>query len=54
MVIKPVDKGRSFVMMARKDYDTKLLEILGDEGTYEKLKKDPTQSLQTKMNEIYS
>ena len=46
----PVDKGRATVFLDRVDYDRKLQEMLDDQKTYRKLKKDPAPALECRMN----
>ena len=43
-------KGKATVVMDRADYDAKVGQMLNDENTYQLLKKDPTASLERKMN----
>ena len=45
----PADKGRATVVMDRVDYDKKLQEVLDDQKTYRKLKKDPAPALEVLM-----
>ena len=52
IVILPADKGRATVVMDRSDYSTKMLAMLGDEDTYQLMAKDPTASLESKMNKV--
>ena len=46
----PADKGKATVVMDRADYDAKVGQMLNDENTYQLLKRDPTASLERKMN----
>ena len=50
IVILPADKGRATVVMDRKDYSAKMLTMLGDQNTYQLMAKDPTTSLENRMN----
>ena len=49
-MILPADKGRATVLLDRMDYENKLSVMLADRSTYHTLPKDPTPSLQRKMN----
>ena len=46
----PADKGRATVVLDRVHYDRKLREMLDDQKTYKKLKKDPAPALECRMN----
>ena len=50
ILVLPADKGKATVVMERADYDAKVGQMLNDENTYQLLKKDPTASLERKMN----
>ena len=50
IVILPADKGRVTVVMNKTDYHNKMDSLVDDKDTYELLKKDPTPSLQRKLN----
>ena len=52
IVILPVDKGRATVVMNRSDYSAKMQAMLDDRDTYQPLSKDPTSSLESKMNHV--
>ena len=39
-------------MMDRAEYDSKILDLLSDEETYSKLKKDPTKVSERNMNKL--
>jgi hypothetical protein len=41
-VILPADIGRATVILDKDEYRSKMLELLNDETTYQKLKSDPT------------
>ena len=41
VVIVPVDKGRSTVVMDRSEYDQKIRTLLADTKTYKKTKQGP-------------
>ena len=45
-----VDKGRVTVVMDKKDYTDKMDSLVNDKQTYEPLKRDPTPSLQRRLN----
>lgn len=46
------DKGNVTVMMEKSEYDMKMQKIVNDISTYRVLKRDPTNKLQDKNNEI--
>ena len=50
IVILPADKGRSTVVMYRKNYDEKVNKLLADQKTYKKLRRDPTPAFERRMN----
>ena len=50
ILVLPADKGKATVVMDRADYDAKMELMLNDESAYQPLKKDPTTSLEKKMN----
>ena len=52
IIILPADKGRSTVVMDSEEYDKKILSIVNDENTYKCLKKDPSPTLQLRMNSL--
>ena len=52
IVILPADKGRATVVMDRSDYRAKMLAMLGDRDTYQLMAKDPTTSLENRMNSV--
>ena len=39
-------------MMDRKEYSAKMLTMLGDRDTYQLMAKDPTTSLENRMNRM--
>lgn len=49
LVIK-ADKANKTVIIKKDDYNEKMLAHLSDNTTYEKIKKDPTNNLQTNVN----
>ena len=51
-MIIPADKGRSTVVMDREIYDQKIQELLSDGRVYKRLQKDPSPSLERRMNEL--
>ena len=51
IVILPADKGNMTVILNRKDYDTKIDDLLLDGDTYNKLKKNPTAKVEKKITE---
>ena len=52
IVILPADKGRATVVMNQSDYSAKMQAMLDDRDIYQPLSKDPTSSLESKMNRI--
>ena len=52
IIVLPADKERATVVMNRSDYSTKMQAMLSDRGTYQPLTKDPTTSLENKINRI--
>ena len=46
------DKGRCTVVQCTADYEGKVNTMLGDEHTYEKLKRDPTPGYKRKLVNI--
>lgn len=53
ILILPADKGWATVVMARDDYLDKMNVLLTDEKMYQPLEKDPTPSLEWKMNALH-
>ena len=47
--ILPADKGKATVIMETREYQEKIKEMLNDEATYEKLKKDPTKKYKAEL-----
>ena len=47
--ILPADKGRSTVILNKRDYQQKMSALLDDAKTYEKLVSDPTKSYKKKL-----
>ena len=52
LLILPADKGQATVLLDRADYDKKLQDMLDDTSTYKRLQKDPTPSLEWRMNSM--
>ena len=52
LLILSADKGRPTVLLDRADYDKKLQDVLDDTSTYKRLQKDPTPSLERRMNSM--
>ena len=50
IVILPADKGRVTVVMDKTDYYDKMDTLVNDKQTYEELTRDPTPTLQRKLN----
>ena len=52
IIILPEDKGRVTVVMDKKDYTgDKMDSLVNDKQTYEPLKRDPTPTLQRRLND---
>ena len=51
IMVLPADKGRVTVVMDKQSYLDKCQELLKDEKTYKKLKRDPTSNYQDKFKE---
>ena len=51
IVITPADKGRVSVVMNKTEYHQKMCNLVNDDITYKRLKKDPFKKLQRKLNE---
>jgi len=54
IMILPADKGKAVVVMGTSDYEQKVISLLADEKTYEKLKKDATLVYKKKLIDILS
>ena len=52
IMILPSDKGRAVVVLDTAEYDNKIRTLLDDRSTYRIITKDPTPSLERKMNSI--
>ena len=52
LMILPVDKGRTTVVMDKTTYNAKVANMLSDTSTYKPLIKDPTSALQRQMNSL--
>ena len=50
ILVLPADKGKATLVMNKTDYDDKMQRMLSDEDIYQPLQKDPTTSLESKMN----
>ena len=50
ILVLPADKGMATVVMDKADYDGKIQQMLSDQDTYKPLDKDPTASLERRMN----
>ncbi|XP_024871861.1 uncharacterized protein LOC112454599, partial [Temnothorax curvispinosus] len=50
--VTKADKGQVTVIMDRDEYLTKMTDLLKDESTYKKLKKDPIRQISLKLNEL--
>ena len=50
ILVLPVDKGRTTVVIDRVQYNEKMGSLLADRKTYERMDKDPTPGLERKMN----
>ncbi|XP_077548066.1 uncharacterized protein LOC144160762 [Haemaphysalis longicornis] len=54
IAILPADKGNAVVILKRSEYDQKMMDLLSDGDTYAAMKKDPTTSLQAKLQKLLS
>ena len=52
LMILPADKGCTTVVINKTTYDAKVANMLSDTSTYKPLSKDPTSTLQWKMNSL--
>ena len=52
LLITKADKGNKIVITAAEEYHNKMLELLGDENTYIKLKTDPTTKILKKIGNL--
>ena len=52
IIILPSDKGKAAVVMNRSVYSARMQAMLDDRDTYQPLSKDPTSSLESKMNPV--
>ncbi|XP_067639481.1 uncharacterized protein [Eurosta solidaginis] len=52
LIILNADKGNVTVVMDKKEYDSKIQTVVNDISTYRVLKRDPTNKLQQKNNEL--
>lgn len=50
ILLLPGDKAKATVVMDRADSDEKMLKMLNEKSTYQPVEKDPTASLERKMN----
>ena len=53
-MISKADKGNTTVVMDKTDYDKRLLTMLEDNTTYQKLQKDPTPNTEKTVNKFVS
>ena len=49
IIILPADKGRSTVILNKRDYQQKMSALLDDDKTYEKVVSDPTKSYKNRL-----
>jgi len=49
IMILPANKGRATVILDKVEYEEKVRQMLSDEKTYEKLKRDPTPIYKKKL-----
>ena len=54
IIITSADKCNKTIILEKTDYDNKMLNLLNDTNTYCRIIKDPTKSIQTKINKIIS
>ena len=52
IMILPVDKGRTTVILDKEEYQEKMKVLLSDKNTYKLLEKDPTGKYKRKLIEL--
>lgn len=52
VIVTTADKGNKTVIMYKKDYQTKMENLLDDKNTYKTMRDDPTHKLQNKNNNL--
>lgn len=52
LLITKADKGNKTIIMEADEYHTKMTELLNDEETYQKLRTDPSNKVQKRINAI--
>ena len=52
IVVRKADKRNTFVILDRQDYHKKLLSLVSDETKFTKLRKDTTDLLKSKLNQL--
>ncbi|XP_071579989.1 uncharacterized protein [Temnothorax nylanderi] len=50
--VTKADKGQITVIMDRTDYNDRMIDLLNDESTYNKLKNNPNKKLSTRLNQL--
>jgi len=54
IIIRKADKSNTFVILNKKDYEVKISEFLRNDDKFLKIKKDPTNSIKTDINNIFT
>ena len=52
IVIKKADKSNVFVIMEKEEYTNKINQILADQTKFKQITRDPTETLQRKVNKL--
>lgn len=51
-MVRPTNKGRGIVVFVKRDYESEMLKILGDQDTYCALSYDPTNRFKRESDTI--
>lgn len=52
LIITNADKSNKTVILKKQDYNEKVLDLLGDDNTYSKLKNNPTAKIQNTVKDL--
>lgn len=52
LVITKADKGNRTIVMEKEEYNSKIMDLLNDDNTYTRLRKDPTETLCDKVKKL--
>lgn len=52
IIVINADKGNTTLVMNRSEYESSMNKLISDESTYEKTKRDPTNRIEKKVNEM--